>query len=61
MDDLVSGMDSGEVEDLQKYMNKDPKDLSEIYQKHHESLENFFIIFNKNLNELIGEFEKNTR
>lgn len=59
MDDLMDEMTSEEVADLQKYINKDLKDLPEIYQTHGKNLEKFFVIFNKNLNELIGEFRKN--
>lgn len=49
MDDLLSAMKPEELEDLQQYITKDPGDLPEICRKHQKSLENFFIIFNKNL------------
>lgn len=59
MDDLLDEIDAEEINDLQKYMSKDPKDLPEICQKHKKSLENFFIILNKNINEIIREFRRN--
>ena len=61
MTDLLDEMNSEEVADLQKYIAKDPIDLPEIYKNHKDGLANFFVIFNKNLNELIREFRKNTR
>lgn len=61
MDDLLDELDVEEINDLQKYINKDPKDLPEMCQKHKKNLENFFIILNKNINEIIREFHRNTK
>ncbi|MFA5994384.1 MAG: hypothetical protein WC823_05490 [Parcubacteria group bacterium] len=56
LEELLESMAPEEIQDLQQYITKDPNDLPDIYQKHQKSLENFLIIFNKNLNELIREF-----
>ncbi len=59
--EVVDKMSIDELSDLQQYIAKDSKDLLAIYQEQMVNLSAFFILFNKNINELSREFVENNR
>ena len=61
LDDILKRMGQNKAQELQKYISKDPKDLPEIYGKYGDDIKDFFIIFNKSLNESLREFRNRAR
>lgn len=61
MEDVMDEMSPEELTGLQQYIAKNEKDLPEMQEKYKKNLETFFIFFNKNIDELVGEFQKNIK